>query len=872
MYSGEPTPILRINAFVGTLLMIVFGFFPGKGEAQELTPAKTIIRGVVTDAVTHEPLTGVLVIFPGTSNGTTTDAEGEFALETKEAYAAIQIRFLGYKTIDIPVQAGQVQELKLKMQAVNEQLEEVVIVASKRRERYRNQNNPAVDLIRLVVANKAKNRAEQYDFVQYEQYEKMQLSLVNTPEKIRKNFFLRRYDFLATSLDTTVVRGKAAIPFYLNEVISMHYLRKSPKSRKKVIRAEKRVDFGTFVNNQGMLAYMKHVYQDIDIYDNNITIVTNQFLSPIADLAPTFYRFYLTDTINTADGRRLTELSFEPRNPAAFMFTGRIYISQDGNYAVQKAELYVGKTVAVNWIRNLKIALDFEQSGNGRYHLIKSDLRTDFAISQGSDGGFWGRRVVSYRNFTINQPHPESWYQEEEVQAHENTEEKDSSFWKLSRHDTLSVAEANTYTNIEKLAGQASFRRTMDWATALLAGYKSAGPNIEIGPLNTFYSFNPVEGFRLRLGGRTTPEFSNKLGLETYIAHGFRDRKWKYYLGGTYSFSDRSIYEFPIVAIKASYQKDTKIPGQELQFVQEDNFLLSFKRGENDKWLYNEIYTLDYLHEFRNHFSYKIGLKHWRQTPAGSLQYKSAATAAEEGPPLPEVQELTTTEVVLELRWAPHEEFLQGKIYRTPIRNRYPVFILRASSGIDGFLYGKHGYQNLGLNIFKRFYLSQLGYADVVGEAGYTFGQVSFPLLTIHRANQTYAYQLQSYNLMNFLEFISDQYASIHIDYTFNGFLFNKIPIIKKLKLREYITFKALWGSLRQESLPQNNPELLRFPVDDSGIALTHTLGREPYIEASVGIGNIFRVFRIDVVKRFTYLENPNVPDIGIRGRFKLDF
>ncbi len=831
----------------------------------------TTIKGTVKDAATNEALIGVSVFIPGTSTGTSTDYEGNFQIRTNQIVNKIQFSYLGYQTATMAVTPGQEQTLHVKLQTDAKVLNEVVVVGKKRKVKYSNKDNPAVDLIRLIVDNKAKNRPESYDYVQYEQYEKTQMSLVNTPEKLKRNLLLRKYDFITNNIDTTVLAGRAILPFFIQEELTEQYYRKSPQTRKTVVKAEKKVDFGEFVDNQGIMAYMQHMYQDVDIYDNNITILTNQFLSPIADMAPTFYKFYLKDTVTAEGGQQLARLQFEPRNPSAFMFTGSLYVTLDGTYAVQSVDMEVSKGVSINWVRDLKIKLDFEKNPDGRYHLSKSGLKADFGLTQNSDMGFYGERVVSFKDYKINEAQPASRYEGEAIVRAQETAGHGEDFWQASRHDSLSAVEVNTYTNIDSLVNMKSFRRTMDWGTALIAGYKRAGSKIEIGPINTFYSFNPVEGFRLRFGGRTTNNFSKKVMLETYTAYGFKDEKWKYYLGGTYSLTDRSIWEFPVRAIRVSYQKDTNIPGQELQFVQEDNFLLSFKRGENDKWLYNETYNIDYLREFENHMSYRIGFRNWRQAPAGSLQYIPVGDATGEDESLP-LQHLTTTEASLELRWAPNEQFLQGKIYRTPVANRHPVFTLRAAAGLKGTFGGQFEYQKVALNVSKRFYLSQLGYSDVVTEGGYIFGQVPFPLLSIHRANQSYSYQLQSYNLMNFLEFVSDQYASVHIDHSFNGFIFNKLPLIKKTKLREFVTFKALYGKVREENMPHENPDLLRFPTDANGLPLTYTLENKPYMEASVGIGNIFNFFRIDVVKRLTYLDHPNVSDIGIRGRFKFDF
>jgi hypothetical protein len=351
------------------------------------------------------------------------------------------------------------------------------------------------------------------------------------------------------------------------------------------------------------------------------------------------------------------------------------------------------------------------------------------------------------------------------------------------------------------------------------------------------------------------------------VAYGFKDEKWKYFLSGTWSFNHKSVYSFPLNYLRISYQYDTKIPGQELQFVQEDNFLLSFKRGDNDKWLYNNIFKIEHVREFGKNISYTVGFKNWKQTPAGAIVYEKGSPAGSTIIP-----DITTTELSAELRWAPHEQYYQGKNYRIPIFNKYPVFRLRYIAGIKGLANGEYNYHNINTNIFKRFYLSQLGYADVVLEGGYIFGKLPYPLLTIHRANQTYAYQLNSYNLMNFMEFVSDKYASVNADYYFNGFIFNKIPLLRKLKLREVASVKVLYGSLRDENDPLKNPSTFKFPTDIEGKPTTFGLGNKPYMEASVGISNIFKLVRVDAVKRLTYLDNPGIPKWGIRVRTKFEF
>ena len=829
----------------------------------------TVVTGTVTDGETKDPLPFVNVFLKGSTIGGITDADGNYSIHTSNtSLTELQFSFLGYKIVTRKIVPGERQEVNVKLSPAATLLKEVEVTPGKERERYRNKNNPAVDLVREMIARKKQNRVEHYDFAEYEQYEKLQMSLSNLSDKFRQRKLFRKYKWMFENVDTTSIPGKALLPIYLQENITDEYYRRSPENRKSVTKASQKVSFDDYVDNEGLSTYLNYLYNDIDIYDNNITLLTNQFLSPIADSAPTFYKFYITDTLKN-ETPPLVELSFAPRNAGDFLFQGRLYVTLDSNYAVRKVNMTVNKNINLNWVRELYVDQAFEKSADGRYHLIKSKMRADFGLSK-NGGGMYGERLVSYKNFNTGNSRPEEFYkQEDEKVADEQlppTEKHAREYWSANRHDSLTQAESKVYQNIDSLQKMPSFRRTMDIATLLLAGYKNFDW-WELGPVNAFYSFNPVEGFRLRAGGRTTPNFNERLYFETYGAYGFKDEKWKYFLSATYSFTGRSIREFPVRTLRASFQRDTKIPGQELQFVQEDNFLLSFKRGVNDKWLYNDIWNIDYFHEFDSHFSYKLGLKYWEQAPAGGLKF---AMQGEDS--LTPVGQVTTAEISAELRWAPGEQFYQGKAYRIPIPNQYPIITGRFTGGIKGLFNSQYAYQSVALNVFKRLYLSQLGYTDVVIEGGYIFGTVPFPLLSIHRANQTYSYQLQSYNLMNFLEFVSDKYVSVNFDHYFNGFIFNKIPLLKKLKWREVATLKVLYGSLRSQNDPQKNPEVFTFPVNDKGQTTTYSMSKEPYIEASVGIANIFKLLRVDVVKRLSYLDNPDISKWGIRGRFKFDF
>ena len=831
-----------------------------------ISNAQTVVRGFIKDAATHVPMPFVSIYFQG-GKGVSSNEDGSYSIETNNSkFTTLIFSYGGYKKLTKKIIAEKEQLLDVELEITNS-LNNVIIRS--KRGKYRNRNNPAVELIDKVIANKNKNKISSYDFVQFQQYEKLELSITNKPEKIAKNRLFKNYKFILDNVDTTSLEGKALIPIYLTEKISEEYYKKNPSKNKSYILAEKQVNFGEFLDNNAIKDYLNNLYSDINIYDNTIHILTTQFLSPIADLAPTFYRFYISDTVEN-DGIKLIKLNFMPRNTTDLLFKGTMYVTLDSNYGVQKINMSVSKKANLNWAREIKIAQEFERNPtDGRYHVTKSSMKAEFSLRQNSPGGILGERVVSLKNFVTNLPAADSIYNGKDEVVKILKGSNIDSFWIKNRHVPLSAVEAKVYANIDSLKNMKSFKNTLAIATLIFSGYKKFG-FFELGNTNTFYYFNPVEGFVLKVGGRTTPEFSNHFYLEGYGAYGFKDKQYKYLFAGAYSFNGKSIYTYPLNYVKFTRQYDTRLPGGELIFASEDNFILSFKRGKNDRWLYNDNYNLEYVTEFGKNLRYKMRFRYTKQTPGGSIKYEKNDPGGTSIVP-----NIVTSDLSAEIRWAPHEQFYQGKNFRRPIFNKYPIYTLRFENGIKGLFNGQYNYQQLTLAIAKRAYLSQLGYADVTLEGGHIFGIVPYPLLNIHRANQSYAYQENAYNLMNFMEFVSDNYLAFNSDFYFNGFFFNKIPLLKKLKLREVGSFKILYGGVRNENNPNMNKGLFNYPTDNIlgvPVQTTYSLNNVPYIEGSVGIANIFKIVRIDLVKRFTYLNNPNISTWGIRTRIKAEF
>lgn len=844
---------LRLAALRG--LMGTMGIF-----ACSLTFAQTAIQGKVTDANTGEGIPGVTVSLLNTNLGTSTDSLGHYTLRYDPTASQIQFNALGYKPITKQLPDGT-QPLNVELEEDLQTLDEVVISG---KGRYSNRNNPAVDLIRRVIEHKKANRLSRFDHVSYEAYEKVMMAVSDVPKFITNNALTRGYRFAFENVDTTLVPGRSLLPIYLEENLSRQYQSMYPKAKKTMVTATKKTELDKrYVNNENIETYLKFIHGDVDIYENNILILNRPFLSPTADAAPVFYKFFITDTITSTEGQ-FVELTFVPRNEVDRLFSGKLQISLDGNYGIRRADLWIGHKANLNWVNDVRISLRFSRHTSGIYLLGHSEMKINFGLYEGKRGAF-GQRTLVYGDYDTETAIPPGTFRGQQWVKADDADHKPDTHWENERPLELTEAEAKTYLNLDSLAHNRSFRRTLKLGYLLAQSYVNAGP-VEFGPLEYSYSLNDLEGSRIRLSGRTTRQFSEKLYAEGYAAYGFRDQRMKFFGGMAHTLNGNRVGEYPAHYLQATYQQDAREPGQLLGFRNGDSFARSFRTDEQDKWSYYDIFKVNHVIEFGNHLMLQTFFSTRRQAPAARLYFITAGSSADT------LKALQTSELGIDLRWAPNEEFFQRNLERTAIVNEYPVFNLRYNMGIKDLFGGEYSYHALRLDAFKRVFLSQLGFADINLGTGYIFGTVPFPLLDIPNASKTYILAPDSYTLLNDLEFVSDQYIKLRVEHRLQGFILNKIPLLKKLKIRELAGFKLLYGNVRPENRPENNSRVFMLPTDRQGNPTTFTLGRKPYMEASVGVENILNVLRVEYVRRLSYLDHPDIDRGGIRFSAKVDF
>ncbi len=832
-------------------------------KAADTTQKMTTVTGQVVDAA-GKPLAYVSISFVGSNNSVGTDSLGKFSLSRAGNFAKVTFSHMGYQTVVKTIKPGQENDLRITMRGSQTQLKGVVITSAKK-QKYRNKDNPAVSLIQQIINHKAENRMESAAYLQYKQYERLNLSFFNLSQKFVNGKFFSKYKFM---LDTTVDadgRKQTQLPVLLGEKLSDIYYRKQPEKTIQVLNAEKETNIIKFIDTAGLHVYVNQLYgNNIDLYQNNIFIIANQFLSPISDHAYNYYKYFITDTISTPAGKQI-EVAFTPRTKGDLLFEGKLVVTLDGHYAVTACEMNVNKEINVSFLRTLKMRLDFAQQPNGRYYLTKSDVRADFGLSKTKGWGVLGQRTVSFSNYKLDSPQAEAFYNGKALQVAPHAKNADTAYWAAHRTDTLGAQQARVYGNMRKLEQMPSYKRTMWWASTLTGGYAAVGP-VQIGPIGQFFSFNSQEGLRFEGGARTTPKFDSTFYFQGYGAIGTKDKTAKVDAIGYISLNKTAPWRFPNDYFRVSWLYDVDVPGHTFSITNKQAAFSSFQTGSTNYWLYSGIFQLQYVKDFENHFSYNVGFKSWNQSPAAQLVYQMNDGAGTL------VHNLTTSELGLHLRYAPHEQILQGTEERHSIHNKYPIFDLQINHSLKGFLNGSYAYNDIGFNVYKRFYFSQLGFADVTFLGGYVQGKVPFPLLNISPANQSFAYDRDAYNQMNYLEFVSDHYAGINFTYSPNGFFLNKIPLVQHLKWREFLSAKILYGGLRDENNPALSTGLYRLPPATNGAHGTYALGSTPYIEAGAGISNIFKFLRVDVIRRFNYLAHPGASEYGIKFSFQPEF
>ena len=832
------------------------------------------IQGVVTDSLTNEPIPYLSVFYEGKGVGSITDNDGNYKVETRKGWNKLTFSAVGYVTKVVNIIPGVTKNLNVRMRPDDIMLDEVVV--KPKREKYSRKNNPAVELMKKVIAHKKNNKLSENDYYQYNKYQKITMSLNDvTPEMLEKGMY-KKMPFLKDQIELCEETNKFILPISVDETASQKIYRKHPKSEKTIIKGMSSTGVNELFATGDMLStVLKDVFTDVNIYDNDIRLLQYPFISPISSSdAISFYKFYIMDT-TFVDKDKCFHLTFVPNNSQDFGFTGHLYVLADSSYTVKKCTMNLPKKSGVNFVDNMDIIQEFEQLPNGEWVLKTDDMIVEMTLMKIMQG-FQIRRTTRYSDYAFDEL-PQQLFKRKGAEIKEaDAMMRGDDFWNQYRPVPLTQTESSMDMLVKRLEQMPGFKYVIFVLKAFIENFVETGTKehpskVDIGPVNTMISNNYIDGLRLRMSAQTTANLNPHLFFKGYYAYGFKDHRSKYMGEVEYSFNKKEYLprEFPKNSITFSYQYDVMSPTDKFLKTDKDNVFVSFKTSTVDQMSYVRNIALKYENETQFGLKTTVEVKHSTDEPTGGLAY---ITNDDQKTLVPEIQ---TMEASLAFRYAPGETFVNTKQRRIPVSFDAPVFTLSHTAGFKGVLGGEYNYNLTEIGLYKRFWFSSWGKIDMFVKGGAQWNKVPFPLLIMPAANLSYILQRETFNLINNMEFLNDRYASLDVSWDLNGKIFNRIPLLKKLKWREAIRFKMLYGHLTDKNNPMKHPgdsELFLFPTRDGRPTSFVMDPKTPYMECSVGIHNIFKILHIDYVRRLNYLDHPDANKWGVRFMVMMTF
>lgn len=814
--------------------------------------AQTTASGYIKDKESGEDMPFVSVYFQGTTTGTQSDISGKYYLSTNASVDSIVFSAIGYKPLTLGLKKGQSNLLNVALEEEGIAVEEVTIKESRKKIK----DTMAIKVYREVVRHKSDNRMSSFDYYYYEDWVKMQFDLFNVNEGITEKKFFKPFKFVFENLDTTD-DGEVFLPFLMKEQVTQHYYRSDPEAYKRVIVADR----FSGINNSSVSALLDQRFEQIDIYDNVIILNDKSFIGPFAQGALINYNFYLKDSFYV-DSLFCYELLFTPKSPQNLAFYGYAIIDK-GTWGVKEIDMKIAEKANINFVNDFYLFQTFTLTDSGGWFMDGESTTKAVNIGKNEDASSWLiTKSVSRKDIKINELIEPSIFKGDEIQLQPNARERDDAFWSGVRHDSLSISEQQIYDMVDTVQSTKAYKRYYWWFYLGTSAFMKAGP-VEFGRFYKFVSWNDIEGVRLRFGGRTSVDFSKKVMLDAYAAYGTKDKEVKYDVGIT-THLKRTNDRWHM--LKVRYKDDYTRLGVNNPLMTYDNIINSITRTDGlDDLFRQQQFSLSYEREWLKGLMTTGQYNHtiWKSVP-GRFEYSKTD---EDGNVEP-ISSITSSELSLSTRIAFKEMYYESVFFRYHLTSYVPIVTFDYAIGIEDFLGGDYTYHKLALHMQHR-WNNPIGYTKYQVFGGVMLGEIPYNLMHIPSGNETFLYDKYRFNLMNEFEFVMDRWAGIWVDHHFDGFFFNKIPGWKKLKLRELITFKMLWGDVSNRNAPGNGP--LDFPTDENG-----NLTMEPldgiYAELGFGIENILKILRVDFVWRLTQRDKEGIFPwwfkVGIQPKF----
>ena len=853
------------------------------------------LSGTITDSETGEAVPYASVIYKGHQVAVASDLNGRYTIARHPGWT-LTFSAVGYQTRTVAVTADMTR-LDIQLKDDTKSLREVTVKS--KRNRYSRKNNPAVELMRKVIAAKKLTDLSQRDYYQYNKYQKLTLAANEVTLDKLQGPKAKKRQWLIDQIETCPWNNKLILPISVDETVTQHVYRKKPHDEKTIIKGQNSTGIGDLIQTGDILnTFMKEIFTDVNIYDDQIRLLQYPFTSPIGKDAIAFYRFYIEDTVYV-DRDKCFHLNFLPNNQQDFGFRGDIYILADSSYQVKRCELTIPKKSDVNFVENMKIIQEFTQLPDGTWTLSVDDMFTELVVAS------FLQKFAIIRNTRLTDyafdPLPPQLFKGKKKEVRDvNAMMRGDDFWDQYRQVELTKSESSMDQFIHGIENIKGFKYIIWVAKAFIENFvetsldKDHPSKVDIGPVNTMLTRNFVDGIRTRISAQTTANLDSNLFLAGYVARGWESKK-NYYSGTvTWSFNKKDYLprEFPKRTLSFTSTYDIMSPSDKFMHTDKDNVFTAFKWAKVDKMMFYNRQTLAFEREEDWGFRTTLQLKREENEGAGQLFFipmsspsspstpsplsslSSPSTPSSPSSPNPMVnsRKFATTELRAELRFAPGETFINTKQRRLPVNLDAPVFTVSHTAGFKNVLGGDYNYNFTEATFYKRFWLKSWGKIDCYVKGGYQWDKVPFPLLIMPETNLSYIMQDYTFTLINNMEFLNDRYASAMLLWDMNGKLFNRLPLIRKLKWREWFTVKCLWGGLSDKNnatLAQNagDPLLMYFP-EGSYVMDSH----RPYWEVSAGIHNIFKIVHVEYVRRLSYNDLPTAHKWGVRFMIRMTF
>ncbi len=853
-----------------------------------------MVTGRVEDAQTGEPLELVRIHYANdTKTVTTTDSLGRFRIPQRKR-GTLVFNYMGYDKREINV--NRRTRLEVKMNWSEEQLNEVEVVAKKIK--YRRKDNPAVELMRRVIAAKKHTALRSRPYFSLRKYEKMTVSLDHVSEKMLSDDKLKKLPWLKDQIERHAETGDLVLPLSVQETVSRQIYRREPESEKVIVEGQRGEGITDVLNTGDIVTTMLNdIFQEVDLYADDIRLFQYPFTSPIAsgEKAIRFYRYFIQDTL-LVEQDSCYHVRFMPNNQQDFGFSGSLYILKDSTWRVRRARLNVPVSSDVNFVDKLNIELDYSTLPGGEQVMTSSNMRVHMELTSWIQR-LMVQRVATYSDYTFDSIADKEFRggakERTEPKARQRTEE----YWAEQRSTPLTQKERDMGNMVHRMVNARGAKPLLWIARAFIENYVETSmdpdkPNkFDIGTINTMVGTNFVEGFRLRFGGLTSANLNPHWFLKGYAKYGFKDEKWKGLAQLTYSFNRKqySTHEWPVHNLTVSYQKDVSSPSDKFLNTDADNVFVAWKWTSVRHMNYFERFNLGVDWEWENGMRLTANLRRERDTGAGDLFYQRLANGVADSDgrwtPVNDVssmqRHLTFSEVTVGFQYQPGATYVDTKQRRLQANHDTPVYGLSHTVGLKNVLGGQYNYNYTEATFYKRFWFNSWGKMEWMLKGGIQWNKVPYPFLCMPQANLSYIVQDNTFSLINNMEFLNDRSVSAMVLWDMNGKIFNRVPLLKRLKWRELFGVNMLWGTLTDKNNPtleknQNSQTLMFFPgsfsSDGTYVLQSRVMDRKkPYVEVMVGIHNIFKVLRLEYVQRLNYVSNGETR-WGIRGCIEMSF